>query len=113
MAVTRPRKHLYVTYAQYRTLWGDTVARKPSPYIEYIEYALDDESEESFDDNETYKIPADDISMLKEGDRVYSDQFGYGRVIKVIPPASIKVEFDDGTKRRFRLGMASIYKVIS
>ncbi len=113
VAVTRPRKHLYVTYAQYRTLWGDTVARKPSPYIEYIEYALDDESEESFDDNETYKIPADDISMLKEGDRVYSDQFGYGRVIKVIPPASIKVEFDDGTKRRFRLGMASIYKVIS
>ncbi len=112
VAVTRPRRHLYITYAEYRTLWGDTVPRKPSPYVEFVESALLEVNEKFDTDGESYKIPVEDISILSEGDTVYSEHFGYGRVIKIFPSGSIKVEFEDGTKRRLRIGMAQVYKVL-
>jgi len=119
VAVTRPRRHLYITYAQYRTLWGDTVTREPSPYLEYVESALSSWKSRESDNistsditQEEYHVPITDASMVKEGDRVYSEEFGYGTVVSVSGSGSVKVEFDSGSRRRFRIGMASLYKVI-
>lgn len=130
VAITRPKRYLFITYAKYRYMWGEVEARMPSPYLYYVEEVLEKQNtadevvgydnrytsyeyEEISYADDILKVPIEDVYMVSLGDKVYSDIFGFGYVVDVYEDSgSIRVEFDDGTRRRLKISRAKLYKII-
>lgn len=128
VAITRAKKHLYITYARQRMIYGKTTSSLPSRFIQeipadcmvkkggYASYTPGYRTESGFESGyrspvkkpvystSSYSRPQEKLNLdIRQGDMISHSAFGRGMVLSVAPmggDALLEIAFDDiGTKK--------------
>ena len=105
VSITRARKELYMTCCQSRRIWGKINYFSPSRFLSEIPedlVVLEGADNNSFS------------TGLKEGDLVYSKDYGKGQIVKKWAEKNepvVVVIFEDGRTARFFLNYSNLKKI--
>lgn len=134
VAITRAKRHLTITGARQRMLYGRTTVNRPSRFLEeipdgllvrktptqpkplegYVRLARQPSTPRRSYDSALAAKPKTELPSFRKGDMVRHDVFGNGMVLSVLPmgnDAMLEIAFDQvGTKRLMAAAAASRMK---
>ena len=136
VAITRARKHLSLSYARQRLLFGSTNFNRPSRFIsELPDGAIEKQTERTSDDYQRRTVPQNRTSTTTSylqnatkkpqtqkpadidfsvGDRIHHNVFGDGTVLKVTRMSNdslLEVAFDSVGTKKIMAAFAKISKI--
>jgi len=117
VGITRAKRHLFLTHATTRNLFGATNYNSPSRFLDEIPDALVAEAEQRPRRPEREAIvPTATLSgdEVGRGDRIRHKQWGLGTIVQVNGAgdrAEAVVRFDDAGEKRLLLAWAPLEKV--
>jgi len=123
VGITRAEKHLYLTHAKSRTIFGQTQSTMrsrffdelPESTVQFIEPASDGfEENDPFSGRELRSVAAKQASLFPKGTRVRHPQFGIGEVLDVQAMGSItraSVRFNTHGRKTLILQYANLERL--
>ena len=110
VGMTRAREELWLSYASSRRVFQQTNYNEPSRFLREIDGMMSPDAAAQCPQHASSFEDFYDESMLSEGDRVKSAQFGAGTIVEVDGMA-VAVEFDNGSRKKLNVEYARLERL--
>ena len=118
VGITRAIARLHISYARYRTVWGEEKRTIPSRFLFELGQGVEEHTEDrdyDYDDiDEDQSAESESIADFSPGQLVQHDAFGLGRVEKFVDLGAnsvVSIKFNSGQTKSLMVKFANLSKV--